>query len=249
MSGKDHNQPNHTDPLFLFSQSLDGQHDPSISPDDGTQGTASTGAGGFADSSAFADECRKLEQVDEWVTAWGAVTPDVDSDVFRELVLAQSGNEGMTSDEEAKLSAWLEARSDESITVDGPEFRAGVLSRLEADDGMGRRATDGRRQTGVPRRILRVGIPFAAAAAIVFGFVMAYQANFFGGVAPTGANVIVYAGAEPAAVDMAESVATSLGRGNRVSYVMNDDRSGVDRRVSIVTVSTHRGVQEEVPPL
>lgn len=236
-------EPDYQDPLFAFSSELDAEIDPQADVHAASSEAESTldDKHGSGHEAVELDKSR-LRRVAAWLRAWGTATPEVDTEVFRKLVIAAT--EEVDDASSRRFDTILEDWGRTEIQVNPGDFRDRVLGRLLAEE-------DAEKNTKrLPWwRASRIGAPLAAAAVLGFAFLSGFVGNVFTGFGHQPGNVVVYATNSSLSERRELSNETGAAR-NTVSYVMHDSSDeSLAGRVSIVTVRSDLPVTSEVPPL
>ena len=144
---------NPCDPLFLLSLSLDGE----LTPAQREQLDAALAA-----SAGLRAEAEQLRAVCKLIQAWGAQTPNVDAEnLGGEFAAHLAESDGTDSAELAGVDDLLRRWSQPEPEVDWERFHGAVMKNIAAE----------RHVAPVWGRILRLGTPLAAAAAIALAYI------------------------------------------------------------------------------
>ena len=143
-------------PLFLLSQSIDGV----LAPTQQEQLEAALAA-----SAELRAEAEQLRAVCKLIEAWGTQADGVDADSLGEEVSVHlAASEGAESSELAGVDDLLRRWSQPEPKIDWEQFHGSVMKRIAPERSE-------RSAAPVWGRILRLGTPLAAAAAIALAYV------------------------------------------------------------------------------
>lgn len=138
---------NPDDPSFLASRRLDEE----LPADEQARLDAA-----MLESADLREQERHFRAVDELVKRWGAVAPEVDSEPFIKSVVEAATSQD-ESDELSRVDGLLADWAGGDLDIDSDAFVRGVMTRVAPQ----------RRRLG-PQWIIRLGVPLAAAAAVMF---------------------------------------------------------------------------------
>lgn len=144
MTSRDHDDYDPNDPAFLISRRIDGdltEHERNLLGDM------------LANSEALRDDAERLTAVHELIRRWAVATTQPDSDRLHDAVIARVADTDNLGPVDRVIRRWALAEPN----VDLRAFRAGVMARIKS-------TVPGRARS---RILLRLGLPLAAAAAIV----------------------------------------------------------------------------------
>lgn len=139
------------DPLFLLSRSIDGD----LTPAEQEQLEAALAA-----SAELRAEAEQLRTVCRLIQAWGARAPGVDAEDLGDEVtahLAESAEDAELAGVDQLLQRW----SRPAPEVDWERFQGAVMARIAPEP----------RAAPLRGRLIRLGTPLAAAAAIALAFI------------------------------------------------------------------------------
>ncbi len=229
--------PDRDDPLFLFSQSLDG---PLTVKEQARLDEA------LAGSPALQAQAAELAWVHGLILESGNDVPEIDSPIFVELATATAA-----CDDDAALAVvdrWLDSYGEEPPEVDSDAFVRSVLAGV---------ATSPIRRAARPWT-LRPYVSLAAAASVLLAVIgyMGYRSDPQDSARLTGRTIVTYDQMAGARVADASQGGT---RKNIVAYAMTEpDRAGASARwssrsdrVEIIVVGSdvRGGWSEPLPPL
>jgi hypothetical protein len=212
---------NPDDPLFLVSRDLD------CDLDENERGMLRET---LASSAALTREAESLRKAAGLVARWAAATAAVDHTRFASDVRAQVSSETTDS---ASLDRLVARWASREPRVDERAFAAGVSRRIRSEA----------RSRRLPRILLRIGAPLAAAAAIVIAVTVGLRDASM----PQRVVVVSIERTPPVRAMTDTRVVVSFGRRDAVASPV--DRPGPGVAFTAVGVSSSVTNYEEAPPL
>jgi len=226
-------RPDRDDPLFWFSQSLDGRL---------TDAERAKLDEALAGSPALRAQAAELAWIHDLMAGSGEALPDIDSPAFVQLATASATTP--RAEESDQVDRWLEAFSKSKPEVDSDAFVRSVLAKTVA--------VSVRRTLG-PRWLSRYrSLAVAASLLVALTGYMGYRATRDRDDRPTGRSIVKYDRWPAPELGSASAAGT---RSNVIAFAMSESvRSGgpVRRdRVEIIVVGAEDvdGWSDSGPPL